>query len=351
MANIPGSPPQFLQKLEELGKGLSVWWQRFFNSLNTTQSQVNSAIQVVGLTVTNNSPGGGQIAWSACTVYYNGAAYSIAAGNSSTNQFVWWVVGASTFSSGNTFTPGPTIFPILTNTAGTSDLTWNKVGAGSIKGAHLGLSAGIYNGPNGVLTLDGVTFTDGQPVSTSVQWSAGLVTYQGVSYSLSAGNADSAHIFIYWQLSSPTAFQTATSYPALGADDFLIGFNNPSGNPSASGHFARAWQVKQANGQTIYVAADAAISARNAENNPVFALQRSATDGVGAPAAGNLFLFDGNGNTNVQLNGSNGVIQLRNTSGTPIVLTNISLPAGKVAQNLFFAISVNGTTYYLPLYQ
>jgi len=113
------------------------WLVDTLKKVTVVQQQVNSAIQVVGMTVTNNSPTGGKIAWSACTVYLNGTAYPIAAGNSGTDPFVWWVSGASTFSHGTSYTPGPTIYPILTNVAGTADLTWNKVGASSIQAAQL----------------------------------------------------------------------------------------------------------------------------------------------------------------------------------------------------------------------
>src|SRR5579864_1357341 len=113
-----------------------LWFQDLWNKLHTTQQQTNSALQVVGMTIQNNTPSGGQISWSACTLYYNGTAYPISAGNSGTNQFVWWVVGSNSFTSGNSFVPGPTIFPVLTNVAGVADITWPKLGAGAVRGAH-----------------------------------------------------------------------------------------------------------------------------------------------------------------------------------------------------------------------
>jgi hypothetical protein len=114
-----------------------LWMQDLWNKLKGTQSQVNSGLQVVGLAFQNNTPVGGQISWSACTVYYNGTAYPIAAGTSGTDALVWWNVGDKVFSSGASFTPSPTTFPILTNVAGTTDLTWFKVGASSIQPSQL----------------------------------------------------------------------------------------------------------------------------------------------------------------------------------------------------------------------
>lgn len=110
-----------------------LWMQDLWNKLKGTQAQVNSGLQVVGLAFQNNTPAGGQISWSACTVYYNGTAYPIAAGTSGTDALIWWNVGDASFSSGNSFTPSPTTFPILTNVAGTADSTWSKVGAASIQ--------------------------------------------------------------------------------------------------------------------------------------------------------------------------------------------------------------------------
>jgi hypothetical protein len=97
-----------------------------------------TGILVDGLTLTNNSPTSGNVAWSACTVYYKGTAYAISAGNTTGgNKLVYWTVGGSTFSSANSFTPGPTVFTIATNNAGASDTAWNKVGAVSVQAANL----------------------------------------------------------------------------------------------------------------------------------------------------------------------------------------------------------------------
>jgi len=43
----------------------------------------------VGLTWTDNSPSAGYVAWSACTMYYNGNSYSVAGGNTNL-QYIWW---------------------------------------------------------------------------------------------------------------------------------------------------------------------------------------------------------------------------------------------------------------------
>lgn len=81
---------------------------------------------VVDLTLTNNSPTAGKVAWSACTVVYQGVKYSIT-GNNTIESLIWWVTGASTFTAGASFTPASNIFLIATNTGGTADTAWNKV--------------------------------------------------------------------------------------------------------------------------------------------------------------------------------------------------------------------------------
>jgi hypothetical protein len=63
-----------------------------------------------GLTVSNHTPSGADIACSACTVFYKGHAYPIAAGSTTgAPLFVLWTVGASIFTFANSYTPGPSI--------------------------------------------------------------------------------------------------------------------------------------------------------------------------------------------------------------------------------------------------
>jgi hypothetical protein len=97
---------------------------------------------VVGMTLTDNSPGAGRVAWSACTVYYDGTAYSISSGStaSSAERHIYWTVGGTSFTSAASFSPGPTIFPIATSDSGTSDIAWNKLPKKGIQEDNLGFS-------------------------------------------------------------------------------------------------------------------------------------------------------------------------------------------------------------------
>jgi hypothetical protein len=324
------------------------WLVDTLNKVSTTQTQTNSALQVVGMTVTNNSPSGGQISWSACTVYYNGAAYPIAAGSAGTNQFVWWVVGAAAFSSGNTFTPGPTVFPVLTNVQGSGDLAWNKIGSAAVTASHLNVGQ-VLIGPKGILDLTNISYTS--TPGTKVSWTAGQATYKNVIYNVTAGDTSSSGTggWIYWQLSNPTVLQISANPPVLGADDFVVGFDTFSGNPSQRGYFTPAYEVHIASGSRCYIA-DSGINEYNAAGNPTFTLRRSATDGGGTNAHGSLFLFDGSGTTGVNSNGDLGDLQLHNTDGLPLKLSNMTIAGASGASAGFITIQVNGTTYKLQIF-
>lgn len=93
-------------------------------------------VLISDLTLTDNSPGGGSVAWSACTVRFNGTNYSVTGGNTA-NKFVYWDVGDGTFTAGNSFTPQVDRFLIATNVSGTADEAWNKLGNRGIQGAHV----------------------------------------------------------------------------------------------------------------------------------------------------------------------------------------------------------------------
>jgi hypothetical protein len=82
-------------------------------------------IFIEGLTWTDNSPSTGYVSWSACTVYYQGTAYSISAG--STNQkYIYWNVGSTTFTASNTKPDwAETRFMIAINDNGYHKTVWN----------------------------------------------------------------------------------------------------------------------------------------------------------------------------------------------------------------------------------
>ena len=122
------------------------WLQDTWNKLKNLQTQSGGGgIYITGLTLQNNKPSGGNIAWSSFTLWYNNTPYQISAGNTSAGEMLaWWNVGDTSLSIGNSFTPSPTIFEIFTNTQGTADTTYQKVGANSVQDSQV--LGGIFPG-------------------------------------------------------------------------------------------------------------------------------------------------------------------------------------------------------------
>lgn len=283
------------------------WLVATLKSINNTQTQVNAAFYITGLTIKNNTPDGTDISWSACTVWYNGTPYAVAAGNTTGGALlVWWsVTSPNAFQTGSSFLPAAGTYGVMANQQGTADVLWNKLGAGGVQSGHLGIESALYNGPSGVMFTDVVwTSTPG----TGVSWSSGNVWYKGIRYPIASGSIDNTKFWLYWKSSNSGIFQASATYPALGADDFLLGINGSSGNPSQLGNFARVWELRQASGQTVYITADGSIFAYNAEGAEMYALSRSGADGLGSAGYGTLNLFNGTGTRWIYIDGSMGQI-------------------------------------------
>jgi hypothetical protein len=141
-------------------------------SINTSMLNLYNVL-VVGLTLTDNSPAAGRVAWSACTVYHQGVGYSISSGStaSSAEKQIYWTLGNSTFTSAATYIPAPNIFPIATNTDGIADTSWNKGGNARSSVQRSNVSFGLLEGfqlqPTAFLTLTDpeIPFASGAPAS------------------------------------------------------------------------------------------------------------------------------------------------------------------------------------------
>lgn len=90
--------------------------------------------------------------------------------------------------------------------------------------------------------LSGITFTDNSPIAGKVSWSAGEVIYKGVTYAITAGNT--ALKYIWWDLTTPTAFQVSATKPTLTDDDFIVAINS-------SGTHRMVWDATLIDGGTI----------------------------------------------------------------------------------------------------
>jgi len=86
---------------------------------------------------TNDSPGAGSVAWNEHSLFYNGAEYTIAAGNTAL-KYIYWLNGLSIYDSSNT---NPTLtdddFIIAVNESGTHDLAWNAIANQVIGSAYI----------------------------------------------------------------------------------------------------------------------------------------------------------------------------------------------------------------------
>ena len=126
-------------------------------AIDATKVNIRDVI-VENMTLTNNSPSSGNVAWSSCTVYYAGTAYTIASGNTTSgHKLIYWTVGNTSFSEADTFAPAANVFLIATNTSGTADVAWNKLASRGIQESNLVNGLLVGNQIQGVVTATGIT--------------------------------------------------------------------------------------------------------------------------------------------------------------------------------------------------
>ena len=103
-----------------------------------TSSKIFTKIPIIsGDTWTDASPSAGYVAWNEHSLYYNGALYTIAAGNTN-NKYIYWNGSASVYSTSDnnpTLTDGQ--FIIATNISGVHDLAWNAIANQVIGSAYI----------------------------------------------------------------------------------------------------------------------------------------------------------------------------------------------------------------------
>ena len=73
------------------------------------------------------------------------------------------------------------------------------------------------------IALANAAWTDNSPGAGSVAWNSHTLYYQGFAYTITAGNTSNK--FVYWDASSPTTYQTASTNPALTDSQFMIATN------------------------------------------------------------------------------------------------------------------------------
>lgn len=120
--------------------------------------QYNATIALAGAVWTDNSPGAGQIAWNAHTLYWQGTAYSIAAGNTSNGYIVFAPLVSATNYQSSSPLPGltDTQFIVATNVGGVHDLAWNAMANALIGTAYIANLA-VTNAKINDLAVDKLT--------------------------------------------------------------------------------------------------------------------------------------------------------------------------------------------------
>ena len=154
-----------------------------------TASKIYTRIPIVdGLTLTNNSPSAGYVAWNAHKIYYNGVEYSISAGNSNLKYIYWYNLAAS-LGATNThpadggvsgWTPGRD-FIIAVNISGTGQQAWNAIANQVIGSAYI-MNAAINDAH--------VNSLSGTKISASSSVAIGGTTYgsDGIQLQYNSGN-------------------------------------------------------------------------------------------------------------------------------------------------------------------
>jgi hypothetical protein len=145
-------------------------------SIDTTKLNV-LPIMLFNIPFSNNSPGAGSISWPGTgAVYVSGVGYPISSGNT-TSKFVWWNLGAGSFSSGDIFTPVEGRYPIATNVAGIYEQVWNKLGAKVIAESHLSFP---LNTPYTPVAVDALSVILNNTAGTNVDTDIVNVSQDGV---------------------------------------------------------------------------------------------------------------------------------------------------------------------------
>jgi hypothetical protein len=174
-------------------------------------------------------------------------------------------------------------------------------------------------GPNGTIQVN-ILWASQNPGAHQISWGGGSISYQGVTYSIAAGNASNISSFIYWQLSNPTILQSSTGLPPnIGADDFVVALNAPDGSgPGNLGTYSPVIEMHNANNDRL-VLSPGLLSAYGYGNKALVLLGtvNTNTEIAAAPYGDIRVLYNGNtGTSAAELSAALGVgtLNLVNTS-------------------------------------
>lgn len=157
-----------------------------------TASKIYTRIPILdGDTWTDNSPSPGYVAWNSHTIYYNGVAYTMVAGNTNL-KYIYWGMGNTTYFTSDTNPAFGTDyeFVIATNISGTHDLAWNAIANQVIGSAYI-QDLAVTNAKIANLAVDNAKIND----LNAIKINAGdIATARMQVYSAAAVNAGSTLI-------------------------------------------------------------------------------------------------------------------------------------------------------------
>lgn len=295
-------------------------------SVNLTK-QYTATIALAGASWTDNSNNGtpgslaGSVYWNAHTLYYQGVAYSIAAGSSS-NGYIYWNPAVST-TVYQTSATNPALtdaaFMIATNVSGVHDLAWNA----------------IANALIGTAYIENLAVTNAKILSLAVdKLTAGTISSQAITITGAGGYLQSGNYVPAtsgFKLDANTGIVYAVGAVISGNITITSG-TNYAGSSTVGGSANDTILVNGVAAATISQGAARANAALNAGNNLVTAVipgTAVAPSGAGLYLGSNYLGYyngsswktymDNTGNFYLTGAGSNGL----SWNGTSLTITGI----------------------------
>jgi len=201
----------------------------------------------------NDDPDPNKISWADVKVVYNGVEYEIDDDDClTTDKHIYWQLASPTVFSASDTLPalGNDDFIVAFNDDGTAIYVWNstiingnRITTGSIVATNMAANSITTNAIEaGAVLANKITsnsfafsagsFTGDDPTAGKISWAGCKIVYQGTEYEITDGDCDieSVEKHIYWELASPTIFQTSLVLPTLSNNGFLVAYND-AGTP------------------------------------------------------------------------------------------------------------------------
>lgn len=335
-------------------------------SIDATKLNIKDII-AVGLAFANNSPGAGSVAWGGFTIYWNGIAYPITAGNSA-SAILYWNAGDATLTGTTVaaYTPQTNRFVIGTNVSGTATESWNTLGSqvvttkmladGSITDVKV-VNLSAVKITTGTLTVGGSSA--GNPQVSVLDSTNTEVAWMGVRAGISGAWFNS----LYIGGSGPaTAKIIALNTGAVTIDGAtftlnLNGITTAIDNSLFGGQYT-GLRIEDNTTHSKRVQSAYFANSYNASGNPMVVIA-----GDGSNIRGKILVCNGTGTGGldgigslINLDGNLGRVRVRgdvlieNGTGTDdVILQPGSSGAAGAAAGLFLLVKLGGTDYKVAL--